>query len=97
MQSVTHQTPVRLVSEVNFSPLMVQGARQAAQLQAAVSLLSRHKTENIRFSLQHILNCKRYTSLCNKYSFTKHSSGNVVSSQNPETPCPCRLHPAGTL
>lgn len=53
-QSVTHQTPVRWESEVNFSPLMVQGARQAAQLQAALSLLSRHKTEN-RFSLQHIL------------------------------------------
>ena len=39
------------------------------------------------------LDCKPYTSLHNKYSLTKHSSRDAVSSQNPETPCPCHLHP----
>lgn len=87
----------RLELEVNFSALMVQGAGQAAQLPAPGSLLSRHKPENIRFLLQHIFKLQTCTNLHNKYFLTKHSNGNVDSSQDAETQCPCHLCPTGTL
>lgn len=88
--------PGRLELEVNFSTLMVQGGRQASQLHAPVFALQVQNRQHQAFAPTRILNCKPCTNLHNKYFLTKQSNGDVVSSQDPETPCPCHLHPTGT-
>lgn len=78
--------------------LYFDGAGGQASISAACTCLCSPGTKQTTsgFCSNTYLNCKPCTNLHNKYFLTKQSNGDVVSSQDPETPCPCHLHPTGT-